>query len=152
VSTSSTLDALQRTLAAEHAAIFLLAALGGRASTTQPSAPESAQNSALHSALDGAYAAHIERRDQLRTMIAAVGAEPVASEPAYRLPVPLTSTAEIRAEALRVERACTTTYAALVAATANEDRRWAIDALIATSVGQLTFGGRAEALPGIAPV
>jgi Domain of unknown function (DUF4439) len=150
VSTPSALDALQRTLAAEHAAIFLLAALGGRASTTQPSAPKRDQKSALLPALDAAYAAHVRRRDQLRTMIAADGAEPLASEPAYRLPGPLTSTAQIRAEALRVERACTTTYAALVAATAKEDRRWAIDALVATAVGQPTFGGRAEALPGIA--
>jgi hypothetical protein len=144
VSTSSPADALQRTLAAEHAAIFVLGALGGRASTLPPSA--------LHSALDTAYAAHVERRDQLRTMITADGAEPVAAEPAYLLPTPLRSAAQIEAEALRVERACTTTYAALVAATTNDQRRWAIDALLATAVGQPEFGGRAEALPGLGAI
>jgi hypothetical protein len=141
VSTSSPVDALQRTLAGEHASIFIFGALGGRAAILQPSA--------LHSALDTAYAAHLERRDQLRTMITADGAEPVAAEPAYRLPRPLTSKAQIEAEALRVERACTTTYAALVAATQNDNRRWAVDALVATAVGQPAFGGRAAPLPGL---
>jgi hypothetical protein len=141
VSPSSPTDALQRTLAAEHAAIFVLGALGGRAATFPPSP--------LHSALDTAYAAHVERRGQLRTMITADGDEPVAAEPAYRLPTPLGSASQIEAEALRVERACTTTYAALVAATTNDQRRWAIDALVATAVGQPQLGGRAEALPGL---
>ena len=138
---SSPVDALQRTLAAEHAAIFVLAALGGRAAILQP-AP-------LHSALDTAYTAHVERRDQLRTMITADGAEPMPAEPAYRLSTPLTSAPQIEAEALRVERACTTTYAALVADTTDDERRWAIDALVASAVGQPAFGGRPEALPGM---
>jgi hypothetical protein len=141
VSTSSSIDALQQTLAAEHAAIFVLGALGGRAATLPPSV--------LRSALDTAYAAHVERRDRLRRVITADGAEPVAAEPAYRLRSPLTSARQIEGEALRVERACTTTYAALVAATTDGERRWAIDALIATAVGQPAFGGRAEALPGM---
>jgi hypothetical protein len=137
------LDALQRTLAAEHAAVFVLAALGGRASTlTAPT---------LRSALDTAYAAHLQRRDQLRTMVSTAGGAPVAAEPAYRLPSPLTTAAQIEGEALRVERGCVTTYAALVAATAGPDRQWAVEALARTAVGEKVFGGTPEALPGLGP-
>jgi len=75
------IDALQTTLAAEHAAVFVFAALGGRASALPPSP--------MRSALDAAYAVHLERREQLRTMITADGGDPVASEAAYRLPTPL---------------------------------------------------------------
>jgi hypothetical protein len=141
VTTTSPVDALQQTLAAEHAAIFVFGALGGRASALPPSA--------LRSALDTAYAGHVERRSELRTMIAAEGADPVAAEAAYRLPNPLTNAAQIAAEALRVERACAATYAALVAATSAAERRWAIDALVTTAVGEAAFGGRPEALPGL---
>lgn len=134
-------DALQRTLAAEHAAIFVLGALGGRASTlTDP---------ALREALDTAYDVHVSRRDQLRGLVAAVGADPVAAEPAYRLPTPLLTAPQIEAEALRVERACATTYAATVAETAGADRRWAVEALIGAALGELAFGGLPEPLPGL---
>jgi hypothetical protein len=139
--TATRLDALQQTLAAEHAAIFVLAALGGRASTL-PASP-------MREALDRTYADHVERRDQLRTMISAQGADPVAAEPAYHLPAPLTTARQIADEALRVERTCATTYAALVAATTAAERGWAIDSLVATAVGQSAFGGRPEALPGL---
>ena len=134
-------EALQQTLAAEHAAIFVLAALGGRASTLPPSP--------LRTGLDTAYSDHVERRTQLRRMLTTDGSDPVAAEPAYRLPAPLTTSSQIAAEALRVERACATTYAALVAATVDAERRWAIDALVATAVGEAAFGGRPEPLPGL---
>ncbi len=136
-------DVLQRTLAAEHAAVFVLAALGGRAADLPPSP--------LRSALDTAYAEHVERRDRLRTMVTDAGDVPVASEPAYRLPAPLTTAAQIAAEGLRVERACATTYAALVAATTGggAGRRWAVDALVTTATGERAFGGQPEALPGV---
>jgi hypothetical protein len=137
----SELDALQRTLAAEHAAVFVFGALAGRASTlTAPT---------LRTALAAAYDAHVQRRDQLRTIVSAAGTDPVAAEPAYRLPTPLTTVAEIEAEALRVERACATTYAALVAATSGSNRRWAVDALVTTAVGETAFGGVPEPLPGV---
>jgi hypothetical protein len=136
----SSVDTLQQTLAAEHAAVFVLAALGGRASALPPSP--------LRAALDSTYADHVERRDQLRTMIAADGAEPVAAAPAYRLPRRLTTADQIAAEALRIERGCAATYAAMVA-TSDDERRWAVDALVATAAGETAFGGRPEALPGL---
>ena len=139
--TSPAVDGLQRTLAAEHAAVFVLAALGGRASSLP--AP------ALHAALATAYDVHLRRRDELRQMVGAAGDDPVAAKPAYRLPSPLTSATQIRTEALRVERACVTTYAALVAVTAGAERRWAVDALVATAVAESAFGGAPEPLPGL---
>ncbi|HEX4686298.1 MAG TPA: DUF4439 domain-containing protein [Nocardioides sp.] len=143
VATSSSVDALQRTLAAEHAAIFELGALGGRASALPPSH--------LLAALDAAYDAHVERRDQLRTMITAAGGDPVAAAPAYRLPSPLSTESQIEAEALRVQRACAATYAALVAATSGDGRRWAVDALVSTALSETALGGRPRALPGLSP-
>lgn len=134
-------EALQRTLAGEHAAIFVFGALGGRASSL--SAPR------LRASLGTAYDAHVERRDQLRTMLTEAGAEPVAAEPAYRLPRRLRTAGQIAREALRVERACATTYAALVAASAGAQRRWAVDALVTTATGETAFGGRPQALPGL---
>ncbi|HEY3479883.1 MAG TPA: DUF4439 domain-containing protein [Nocardioides sp.] len=141
MSTPSPLEALQRTLAAEHASIFVLGALGGRASTLS--------SEPLRSSLTTAYDVHLQRRDRLRVLVRSAGAVPVAAEPAYRLPSRLTTAAQIKAEALRVERGCATTYAALVAATAGADRRWAVEALVATAVGEAAFGGRPEALPGL---
>jgi hypothetical protein len=138
---TSRVEALQQTLAAEHAAIFVLAALAGRASTLPPSP--------MRTGLDTAYAVHLTRRGRLRRMLTADDADPVAAEPAYRLPAPLTTAGQIADEALRVERACATTYAALVAATVGAERRWALEALIETAVGEATFGGRPEALPGL---
>jgi len=139
--TTDRMGALQQTLAAEHAAVFVYGAL----TTDRPYRPASP----LREALDAAYAVHLERRDQLRTVITSAGAEPVAAEPAYRLPSPLDTAAEISAEALRVERACATTYAALVAATNDAERQWALDALVATAMGEEAFGGTPEALPGL---
>lgn len=139
--TNDRIDALQQTLTGEHAAVFVLAALGGRASALAPSP--------LREALDTAYADHVERRDELRTMITSAGADPVAAEAAYRLPSPLDTAVQIAAEALRVERACATTYAALVAATSEAERRWALDALVAAAVDQTAFGGTPQALPGL---
>jgi hypothetical protein len=138
---SGDVDALQRTLAAEHAAVFVLGALGGRASTL--AAP------ALRAALDAAYDAHVQRRDDLRAMVTGAGGDPVAAEAAYRLPSLLSTATQIAAEALRVERTCATTYAALVAASADAERRWAVAALVTTAVGETGFGGHPQALPGL---
>jgi len=134
-------DALQRTLAAEHAAVFVLGALGGRAANLP--AP------LLRADLSSAYDDHLERRNRLRTVIAASGETPVAAEPAYRLPTPLSTQEQIAAEALRVQRACVVTYGALVAASEGAGRRWAVDAMAQTALTEADFGGRPQALPGL---
>jgi hypothetical protein len=138
---SEELSALQRTLAAEHAAVYVLGVLGGRAAVLG--------QSPLRPALEAAYDAHVSRRDTLRTMVAGAGGDPVAAEPAYDLPRALTTPAQITAEALRVERTCVATYAAQVADTSDGTRTWAVAALREGALSELTFGGPPRPLPGL---
>ena len=50
-----------------------------------------------------------------------------------------------------MERACVSTYAALVAATTGADRGWAVATLSAGALSELTFGGLPQPLPGLPP-
>jgi len=138
----TTLEALQETLAAEHAAVYVYGVLGGRAAPlTDPR---------LHTALAAAYDAHVGRRDQLRRMVTALGGDPVAAEPAYRLPRTLTSAARIAARALLTERSCVAQYGALVAAAdPGATRAWAVVALGEGALAELDFSGHPQALPGV---
>jgi Domain of unknown function (DUF4439) len=136
----TTRKALQTTLAAEHAAVYVYGALGGR---TSPS-----RSPALFAAISAAYAAHRARRDRLTHEIRAGGADPVAAEPPYELPQRLETAEEISRAALDLERSCATTYAYLVANTAKDLRRWAIGALNETAVRELAFRGTPETFPG----
>lgn len=134
-------DALQGTLAAEHAAVYVFGVLGGRAAVLG--------ESPLRPALATAHDAHVARRNQVRVLVRSAGADPVAAEPAYDLPRALTTARQITAEALRTERACVTTYAALVAATTGADRAWAVGTLSAGALSELSFGGAPLPLPGL---
>lgn len=133
--------ALQRTLAAEHTAVFAFGVLGGRAAVLG--------QSPLRPALAAAYDVHLVRRNRLRILVTGAGGDPVAAEPAYDMPRELTTPAQITAEALRVERACVSTYAALVAATTGTDRAWAVETLSAGALAELAFGGLPLPLPGL---
>jgi hypothetical protein len=135
------LDALQDTLADEHAALWLYGVFGGR--TSRAAAPE------LYAALRQAYDVHRGRRDQLARTVRDLGAEPVAAAVAYELPAPLASTVDIRAAALGTERRCAAAYASLVAQSVGDQRRWAITSLVDAAVRQLAFGGAAEPFPGL---
>lgn len=136
----STLEALQSTLSTEHAALHLYGLYGGR--TSQSADP------GLFEALQDGYRAHRARRDQLRLLVADLGAEPVAAAAAYDVPPGLRTAAAVSRAALETERACTEAYAALVAQVAGARRRWATTALIEASVQQLALGGRPEDFPG----
>ena len=65
-------DALQATLTAEHAAVYVYGLLGSR--TSQTAEPE------LYLALRAAYEAHRDRRDTLTGEIAALAATPTPAE------------------------------------------------------------------------
>ena len=132
-------DALQSTLEAEHAAVFVLGALVGRLG---------AAGAAPEPALAAAYAEHRDRRDELMALIREAGAVPVAAAPAYRLPGRLTTAARIRAAAAQAESAASESYAALVAAATDADRSWAVSALTDSAVRQLTLGGAPTPFPG----
>ena len=141
MSDQTALDALQGTLAAEHAAVYVFGVLGGRAAVLGLSP--------LRPALATAYDTHLARRNQVRVLVRRAGGDPVAAEAAYDLPRALTTPAQITAEALRVERSCVSTYAALVAATTGADRTWAIETVAAGALSELTFGGSPQPLPGL---
>lgn len=136
----SEIEPLQTTLAAEHAAVFVLGVLGGR--TSRSATPE------LFDAVSAAYAAHRARRDQLTREITDRGGSPVAAEPAYEPPRPLDTSDQVTRAALDVERSCAATYSWLVANTAGADRRRAIAALNEAAVRELVFRGTPEMFPG----
>lgn len=133
-------DALQTTLAAEHAAVYVYGVLGGR--TIRSETPE------LFATISAAYAAHRARRDHLVREITALGADPVASEAAYDVPHPLDRPAQVERAGLDLERSCATTYAYLVAETTGAWRRWAIEALNESAVRELVLRGTPETFPG----
>ncbi len=133
-------EALQDTLAAEHGALYVLAALAGQ--TSQTSSPT------LFGDLDAAYLTHRARRDRLVSVLRSEGTEPVAAEPVYDVPADLSSPTAVAAEALRLERACARTYAWLVENSPSSERLWAVEALDETAVRELAFRGTPEMLPG----
>ena len=135
------LQALQKTLAGEHAAVYVYGVLGGRVS-------DSAQP-ALADALTSAYVAHRTRRDQLRGLVRAHGGDPVASAVSYRLPNACVTSRQLRAAARVTEERCATGYAEAVGSTSRSDRAWLVEALSDTAVRLLGFGGPPSPWPGV---
>lgn len=133
-------EALQTALEAEHGAVYVYGALGAQTS-------QSAQHT-LYTAIGSAYTEHRGRRDQLVRAIRDEGVEPSAAEPAYELPPDLGTPDLVTRRALRLERSCADIYAYLVANSPQAQRRWAVNALIGSSVRALAFGGAPEVLPG----
>jgi hypothetical protein len=136
----SAADALQTTLEAEHAAVYLFGLLGSRTSQ--------ATEKALYAALRDAYEAHRERRDALIGEIAALGDTPAPAAAAYTAPAGLDTPEGRYAAALTLERGCASTYAALVAATTGAGRLAAIGYLDDAAVRELSFRGTPEIFPG----
>jgi hypothetical protein len=136
------LSALQETLAAEHAAVFVYGVLGGRVS--------SASDPITADRLRAAYEAHRSRRDQLRSSIADLDKVPVAAAPAYDVDVRNRAATELLAVARSVEERCAAVYAQLVASSTEGHRRWAVAALTDAAVRLLDLGGAPTAYPGAA--
>ena len=134
------LEALQATLEAEHAAVYVFGLLGSRTS-------QSAEQP-LYAALRAAYEAHRERRDVLTGEIAALGATPVAAAAAYQSPAGLDTLAGRTAAALALEQGCARTYAALVGSTEGARRVEAIGLLNDAAARELSFQGTPEIFPG----
>ena len=135
------LEALQATLAGEHAAVYLHGVVGARVSASAE--PQ------LWQRVRDAYEVHRERRDNLTAMVRAADAEPVAAEVSYDLPTPARTPAQLAAAARTVEERCAAVYADMVGSTAGANRQWALDALEDASVRLLGFGGSPEPFPGI---
>jgi Domain of unknown function (DUF4439) len=134
-------QALQQTLAGEHAAVYVYGVLGARLSASD--------HPGLMSRVVAAYTVHLRRRDRLTAMVHAMGAEPVAAAVSYVLPNQARTAAQIEAGALVTERRCATVYAQAVGSTSRAERRWAVDALTDAAVRQLGFGGEPAAFPGV---
>jgi hypothetical protein len=96
-----------------------------------------------------ALAAHTEIRDQLMTLITALGATPVAARPAYQLPTAVTDSAQARSLAAQLEQGSAGELWDLVAATkpAGHARALAISWLSDAAVRAAHWGAE-PALPG----
>jgi hypothetical protein len=135
------LRALQDTLAAEHAAVYVYAVVGGRlSSSAYPTASR---------LVDAAYEVHRGRRDELRGVIAASGHPPDPPAPAYRVSVQSRAAGPLLGVARTTEERCAAVYAQLVAASTGQRRRWAITALTDSAVRVLGFGGTPSSYPGL---
>jgi hypothetical protein len=134
------LDALQETLADEHAALYTYGVLGAR--TSQVTTP------GLYDALTAGYRRHRARRDQLRVLIADAGGEPVAAAAAYELDRPLLRVPQVQAAALGIEESSTQTLLALVARSSGSVREWALTEATWSATWQLELGGAAQTWPG----
>ncbi|QNE22183.1 DUF4439 domain-containing protein [Kribbella qitaiheensis] len=131
------IEALQAAIAGEHAALYGVGVAGGKLSGSR-----FAQATA-------SFEEHRRRRDQLSDLLVQAGETPAAAEPAYDLPQPVTNAATATALVLLIERRLSVVYADLVEAAEKEPiRTVAVQALIATSRAQLTWGGTPQAFPG----
>lgn len=139
---AATVDAAQQVLAGEHAALYAYGVVGGR----RRSSPTEASRA------ERAYVVHRARRDALTVALRAAWATPVAAEPAYELPVAVTSAASARRVSQQVEDRSSVLYALLVAtAPAGRDgiRAEATTALVDAALRRLDWGGAASALPAV---
>lgn len=134
------LDALQTTLADEHAALYAYGVLGAR--TSQAGGP------LLYDALTTAYRRHRSRRDQLRVMIGESGGEPVAAAAAYDLDLPAQGAGRVREAALALEVDGVETLVALVAQSSGTVREWALTEATWSATWQLELGGEPQTWPG----
>jgi len=131
------IEALQAALAGEHAALYGVGVAGGKLSGAK-----------FRVATD-TFDRHRDARDQLSALITSAGETPVAAEPAYDLPSPVTNAAGAVALVLGIERRLAAVYGDLVeAAEQPAVRQLAIDQLLATASAQVVWGGAPIALPG----
>ncbi|HSS67803.1 MAG TPA: ferritin-like domain-containing protein [Nocardioidaceae bacterium] len=133
--------AQQACLAAEHAAVYVYGVIGGRIAGLRAPAD-------VVERVDESYEFHRGRRDFLDQAIRDLGADPVAAEPAYALPVTPASLRQCQRLARYVENRCTQTYAYAVSLASPQTRgRLALD-LAATAVRAAAWGARLDAFPG----
>ena len=136
----STTTALQDSLATQHAAVYLFAALGGVTSASE--------DPPLHALLTARHREHRGRREYLTAVLRGLGVKPVAAESAYQLPTDLRSSAAIRAHGTEAEAQCARTYATLVSESTDDVRTWAIAALAESATALTAWGAPLDPFPG----
>ena len=134
------LDALQASLADEHASLYTYGVLGAR--TSQASSPT------LFETLTSGYRRHRARRDQLQLMVHDAGGEPVAAEVAYDLDGSLLRPPQLERAAADLEAASVEGLLALVAQSTGPVREWALTEATWSAVWRLQLGEAAETWPG----
>jgi hypothetical protein len=139
VQTGPVIDAINDTLAGEHAAIYAYGVIGGRLDYGSPEVREATE----------AWEIHRERRIGLTALIEAGGETPVAAETGYRLPNDIRDVADARTVAELVEGRCSVLYAMLAATAVGEVRAYAVDALIDAAARGYDWGAPTTALPGV---
>jgi hypothetical protein len=133
-------EALQAALAGEHAALYGVGLAGGKLRSTRAAAVEDA------------FETHRARRDRLSALLVAAGETPVAAEPAYALPRPVTNAATAISLVLVIEQRIAAVYGDLVEAAEDAAVRiFAIEALLDIAKEQLAWGGAPVAFPGATP-
>jgi Domain of unknown function (DUF4439) len=130
-------SALQGALAAEHASVYGYGVIGamvtGHAETMAKAD----------------WLAHQDARDTLEAMLVKLGATPVAADPAYQLPFPVTGAASAARLAAALEDGVTQAYLAVVAVTNRTLRSFGALAMQAPANRALAWGGSPVAFPGM---
>lgn len=140
MSGAAEVEALQRVLSSEHAAVWVLGSLG--AATSASATPD------IFSRVAASYDAHRVRRDRLAERLLELDAEPVQSQAAYAVPEPIGDPSRVADAAVRVERTSAEAYAFLVASSTGATRRWAAQVLGEVAVSAVGLGAAPEPLPG----
>lgn len=136
---TATVDALQRALDAQHAAVHVLGHLGGVVSATAE--PD------LHALLRERHGWHRDLRDRLVVAVRNAGAVPTPAAAAYALPDAEDAVA-VRSAGGEVEERCAQAYAVLVAASSTELRATANEALVGTARAMVAWGVAPVPFPG----
>lgn len=135
-SPAATRTALQRALAAEHAASYGYGVIGAHLSGRARAA----------AAAD--WVAHQRARDQLEQLLTQLGDTPVAAAAAYQMPVPVHSSRSARAAAVLLEDGVAAAYLGLVALSEEALRRLGASQLTASALRAARWRGRTVAFPG----
>jgi hypothetical protein len=133
----SELEALQKALAGEHAAVYGYGLVGARLGGRDRAAARAA------------YDAHLARRDRLAAMISGQSATPEPALPAYEPPFPVTDAASAVALAVTLEDGLAATYADGVAQTAGATRELMVRALYEAAVRATRWRGTSTPFPGL---
>ena len=138
MSEKQVLEALQKALAAEHAAVYGYGVVGGRIGEDR------------RAEATAAYDAHRARRDVLVREVRDLGGTPVAAAPAYALPFPVPDPAAAVRLAADLEDRVAGVYSDLVRAAVGGRRGTAAEALREAAVRAVRWRGESVAFPGLA--
>ncbi len=133
---TSPIEAFSAALAAEHAAIFGYGVVGAHLVGPDEALARTAE------------AAHRDRRDAVSLRIAANNATPIPAAPAYTLPFSVTDAPSAMKLAVSVEEAAAGAWREALAGTTGDDRKLALESLMACAVQATQW----RAAAGIVPV